>query len=102
MGRGRSGHYLRVACGDQQMRRDHFKKRIQAVEAMNQRIQIFEDSQIELCRGRVALGISKANHILRAYGAELFEEGRCLEEFDDQQEAAFKWIIPGLNEEGVA
>ena len=53
---------------------------------------------MELCISRLALGVSKVNHALRAYGAELWDEGVCLERFDERR-ATLTIIIPGLNEQ---
>ena len=78
-----------------------FRDKTRVVKTMLRRIPLCQDAQVELVLQRACLGISKVNHLLRANGTELAEEGEALRAFDVAQEEGLRRLIPGLTEAGA-
>jgi hypothetical protein len=68
-------------------------------KAMQQKVQICGDSQIEYVLSKGCLGVNKVNHILRDHGGLLKGHSSALQSFEDDQRQVLDRLFPGLTEE---
>eukprot|EP00973_Karenia_brevis_P041455 5735971-Karenia_brevis.AAC.1 len=94
-----AGKTLGVALGGPGARVDDFSMKRRVVQKMHDRLRRMEKSGAELALSHACLGVAKVNHLLRACGDELVEEGAALNEFDRMQEGTLNRLVPGCDDE---